>query len=184
MAYLVLLIAVLSRVLPPLLHVTGGNVTAVGAALLFFGASLHLGRRWHAAFAVAALAATDWWLTTYAYGYPFHIAGYLLTWAWYGAVCLGSSAALKRRNHTLPLAAAAVAAPTSFFLLSNFVVFLRSGMYPHTGAGLLACYAAAVPFYRNDLLSTVLFTAVFFLLPATESVRNAFSAPDDFGATA
>ena len=64
------------------------------------------------------------------------------------------------------------------------MVFLRSGMYPHTADGLLACYAAAVPFYRNDLLSTLAFAAVFFLLPATESVRNAFSAPDDFGATA
>lgn len=184
MAYLVLLIAVLSRVLPPLLHVTGGNVTAVGAALLFFGASLHAGRRWHAAFAVAALAATDWWLTTYGYGYRFHVSGYLPTWAWYAAVCLASSAALQRRNHVVRLAVASVAAPTSFFVLSNFVVFLRSGMYPHTLDGLLACYAAAVPFYRNDLLSTAAFTAVFFLLPATESVRNAFSAPDDFGATA
>ena len=184
MAYLVLLIAVLSRVLPPLLHTTGGNVTAVGAALLFFGASLHTARRWHAVFAVAALAATDWWLTTYGYGYPFHVAGYLPTWAWYAAVCVGSSFALTRRNPILRLAVAAVAAPTSFFLLSNFMVFLHGGMYPHTAAGLLGCYAAALPFYRNDLVSTAVFTALFFLLPATESLRNAFSAPTDFGAAA
>ena len=184
MAYLVLLIAVLSRVLPALLHTTGGNVTAVGAALLFFGASLHTARRWHAVFAVVALAVTDWWLTTHAYGYPFHVVGYLPTWAWYAAVCLGSSFTLTRRNPLARLAVAAIAAPTGFFLISNFVVFLRSGMYPHTTDGLVACYVAAVPFYRNDLVSTAVFTALFFLLPATESLRNAFTSPTDFGAAA
>jgi hypothetical protein len=38
-------------------------------------------------------------------------------------------------------------------------------MYPHTAAGLAACYAAALPFYGNDLISTGLFSAAFFGLP-------------------
>ncbi len=184
MVYLVLLIAVLSRVLPLLLHATGGNVTTVGAALLFFGASLHSGKRWHTLFAVAALAATDWWLTVYGYGYPFHIAGYLPTWLWYAGICLAASAALQRKRTIAALAIAALSSSTSFFLLSNFVVFLRSVMYPHTTQGLLACYTAAVPFYQNDLLSTLVFTGLFFLLPATESVRGIFGSPDGSGTAA
>jgi hypothetical protein len=35
-------------------------------------------------------------------------------------------------------------------------------MYPHTLGGLSACYASALPFYRNDLISTLLVTGVAF----------------------
>jgi hypothetical protein len=38
-------------------------------------------------------------------------------------------------------------------------------MYPHTAAGLGACYVAALPFYRNDLVSTTVITAVAFGIP-------------------
>jgi hypothetical protein len=38
-------------------------------------------------------------------------------------------------------------------------------MYPHTAAGLGACYVAALPFYRNDLLSTTVITVVAFGVP-------------------
>jgi hypothetical protein len=59
-----------------------------------------------------------------------------------------------------------LATSTSFFLLSNFMVWLGSRMYPHTAAGLGACYAAGLPFYGNDLMSTALFAGAFFGLPA------------------
>jgi hypothetical protein len=35
-------------------------------------------------------------------------------------------------------------------------------MYPHTLGGLTACYAAGLPFYRNDLVSTLLVAGVAF----------------------
>jgi hypothetical protein len=56
--------------------------------------------------------------------------------------------------------------PTSFFLVSNYAVWAKSGMYPHTLAGLQACYIAAIPFYRNDLTSTTLILTAVFGLPA------------------
>ena len=55
-AYVVLILAILSRVLPHLLHLTGANVTTVGAGLLFFGSRLQPAHRWRALIAVAALA--------------------------------------------------------------------------------------------------------------------------------
>lgn len=184
MAYLVLLIAVLSRLLPHWLHSTGANVTTVGAGLLFFGASLKGPGRVRALIAVAALAATDYWLTVYAYGYPFHISSYLPTWFWYAAVCLGASAFLQRRT-VLRVGAAALASSTSFFLLSNGVVWLRGGMYPHTAAGLGQSYVAGLPFYRNDIASTLVFSAVFFALPtAATALRHAARSVHGHGATA
>ena len=174
MAFLVLLLAVLSRVVPALFHVTGANVTLVGAGLLFFGSRLRADRRPLVLLAVVLLAASDYWLTVYAYGFPFQIMGYLPTWLWYAAVPLGAAAWLHRRHGALRVGGAALLTSTSFFLLSNGAVWLRGNMYPHTAAGLGACYVAGLPFYRNDAASTLVFSAVFFSLPfAARVLRDA-----------
>lgn len=160
-AYLVLILASLSRLVPHALHGTGLNFTAVGAGLLFFGSRRS---RWQAAAAVAILAGTDFYLTRFVYGFPFEVKGYLVTWAWYAAVCLLASGLLRKAT-VLRVAAGVVASATSFFLLSNLVVWLGSGMYPHSASGLVACYVAALPFYANDLISTGVFSAALFGLP-------------------
>ena len=36
-----------------------------------------------------------------------------------------------------------------FFLVSNFGVWLTQELYPHSAAGLAACYVAALPFFTN-----------------------------------
>jgi len=53
-----------------------------------------------------------------------------------------------------------------FFLISNFSVWWGSTMYPSTGAGLIACYVAAIPFFQNQLISTVVYSGVFFGMAA------------------
>ena len=59
---------------------------------------------------------------------------------------------------------AALAAPTVYFLLSNFIVWLGGGGLerPKTLQGLLMCYNDALPFYPNSLYATVIFSAVLF----------------------
>jgi hypothetical protein len=161
LAILVLLLAALSRLLPHAMHAVGLNFTAVGAGLLFFGSRRP---RWQAVVAAAVMALTDIYLTKAVYGLPFHVSAYLVTWAWYAAVCLiGSS--LLRKVTALRVVASVFASATSFFLLSNFVVWVSSGMYAHSLVGLSACYASAVPFYANDLASTGLVSAALFGLP-------------------
>jgi hypothetical protein len=91
--------------------------------------------------------------------------------------------ALLRKVTVLRVAGGVLASATSFFLLSNFMVWAGSGnlaMYPHSVSGLAACYAAALPFYGNDLLSTGLFATAFFGLPvlATRLVESMRSAPE------
>jgi len=94
-AFLVLLLAALSRLFPHVMHGTGYNFTAVGGGLLFFGSRRP---RWQALIAIAVLAVTDIYLTTQVYGYPFHVRGYLVTWAWYGGVCLLGGALLHKET--------------------------------------------------------------------------------------
>ena len=161
-AYLLLVLAVLSRVVP----FPGMNFTAVGAGLLYFGARRPLREM---ALPVLALMGTDYYLTAFAYHYPWHTSAYLITWAWYAGVVVLGRILLRKQVTVTRVLSAPVLASTSFFLISNYSVWVGSVLYPHTMAGLGACYAAALPFYRNDLLSTTLITVVAFGTPVLVS---------------
>ena len=166
-AYLLLVLAILTRVLP---HHAMLNFTAVGGALLYFGAR----RPWREMLApLAALIATDYFLTVYSYHYEFVWTSYVTTWAWAAAVMVLGYILLKSRTSWLRVGAAVVLGPTSFWLISNYAVWVASShavpvandMYAHNFSGLIACYAAALPFYRNDLISTAIVASLAFGVP-------------------
>jgi hypothetical protein len=119
-AFLLVLVAVFSRVIP---H-SWLNFTAVGGALLFFGARRPLKQ---AILPIALLAATDYYLTVYAYNFAFHVQEYLVTWAWYAAVIVLGSLLLKNQLSVGRVAGAVALSATSFFLASNYAVWLSSG---------------------------------------------------------
>jgi len=166
-AYLLLVLAILTRVMP---HHDLLNFTAVGGALLYFGAR----RSWREMLApLAALMATDYFLTVYSYHYAFAWKDYVTTWAWAVAVMVLGQILLKSKTTWLRLGAAVVLGPTSFFLISNYAVWMvsshavpvASDMYAHSFSGLIACYAAGIPFYRNDLVSTAIVAGLAFGVP-------------------
>ena len=166
-AYLLLLVAVLSRfvVLP---HTAWLNFTAVGGALLYFGAR----RSWREMVApLAVLMATDYCLTVYAYHYPFQWQGYVPTWLWYiAAIALGQILLHAKASFTR-VAAATLLGPTSFFVVSNYAAWIEGSVgplarYHHTLDGLMTCYAAGIPFYRNDVISTGIVLGLMFGVPA------------------
>ena len=162
-AYLFLLIAVVSRLaLAATPHPEWFNFTAVGAMLLYFGAR----RSWREMLApLAVLMTLDYFLTVSVYHYSFAWQNYLPTWAWYVAAMALGQILLKSKTTVVRVAAGALLGPTSFFLLSNYAVWASGWIYPRTMGGLGACYAAAVPFYRNDLLSTTVVASAAFGLP-------------------
>jgi hypothetical protein len=158
-AYFLILIGVLGHSIP---H-PGLPFTAVGGSLLYFGARRQL---WQGTLPVGILAASDYYLTTQVYGFPFAVQGYLLTWAWYAAVIVLGALLLKSHSSVARIVSATLIASTSFFVVSNFAVWAaQPGMYPHTLSGLTACYVAALPFYRNDLVSTAIVAGLVFGVP-------------------
>jgi len=168
-AYLLLLAAVLSRVLP---HAGWMNFTAVGGALLYFGAR----RSWREMLApLGVLMATDYFLTVFTYHYAFRWEAYIPTWAWYVMAMALGQILLSSRSTFTRVAAATLLGPTSFFVVSNYAVWAGGGIYPHTLAGLQACFVAAIPFYRNDLASTAIVLGVAFGVPAL--LRRLHAAP-------
>jgi len=161
-AYLLLLVAVLSRVIP---HAGWWHFTAVTPCLLYFGAK----RPWREMLApLAALVATDCYLTVFRY--PGFSIGWdsAISWGWYLAAMVLGSALLRERVTLARGVAGALLGPTSFFLVSNFGVWACGSFntYPHTLAGLATCYWAGVPFYRNDLMATSLVLAAVLGVPA------------------
>jgi hypothetical protein len=159
-AYLLIVLAVLSRVLP---HAGWFNFTAVGGSLLYFGARRPLRQMW---VPLVVLAATDYYLTVFFYNYPFHVSAYLLTWAWYAGVIVLGRVLLAQKTSVARLSAGILIAPTSFFLITNFAAWAAMPqLYPRSLAGLGLSYIAGLPFYRNDLLSTAIVAGLAFGLP-------------------
>jgi hypothetical protein len=161
LAYLFVVFAIVARFLVLQFPQMWLNFTPVGASLLFFGAR---GPRRHAWAAVLLLAGSDLVLTKFVYGYPYtpdHFAS-ILSYA--SVIAMGTL--LRKNAGPARIVGAALATSVSFFLLSNFAVWRVWNMYPHTFSGLLACYAAAVPFFRNQVVSDLLFTTVMFSIPA------------------
>ena len=162
-AYLLLLAALLSRVIP---HAGWYGFTAIGGSLLYFGAK----RSWREMLLpVAALAGLDYYLTTHVYSYDFIWQDYLVTWGWYAAAIVLGAILLARQVSVVRVVAAALLGPTSFFLASNYTAWLSlnhpGGMYAPTFAGLLTCFYAGLPFYGRDLISTALVLTLAFGVP-------------------
>jgi len=91
--------------------------------------------------------------------YPSQIAIYA------GYVLLISTGFLLRSKRSFPaIAGTGLLSASLFFVVSNFGVWaIGDGtLYPHTAAGLRDCYAAAIPFFRNSLVSMAVFLPLLF----------------------
>ena len=128
------------------------NFTPITALALFGGASFADKR---AAFVVPllGLVLSDLMLGFYSIT-PFVYGGFALI------VALGLW--LRRRKSVGSVACAAVAGALLFFVVTNFGVWVLGGLYPKTLAGLGDCYMAAIPFFRNTLASSLLYSPVLF----------------------
>jgi hypothetical protein len=128
------------------------NFTPIGAMALFSGA--YLGRRGLAfAAPLGAMVLSDAVLGFYS--------GFWITYVAVALIVAVGFLALSRLS-VLRIAGAAIASSVLFFLVSNFGTWAMSGMYPHTLAGLSACYVAAVPFFQNTVAGDLFYAALLF----------------------
>jgi len=129
------------------------NFTPIGAMALFSGA--YLGRRGAVALVapLSALFLSDLVLGFYR-GMPTVYFSVALI------VIIGWMA--LRRVSPIRVGGAAIASSVLFFVLTNFGMWLSSGFYPHTLAGLEACYIAAIPFFQNTVAGDLFYAAVLF----------------------
>jgi hypothetical protein len=175
--YIFVLLAIAVRFLPfmgPLNflpHVW--HFTPLAASLLFFGARASRRQIW---VPLVSLMATDVILTRFAWKYPF-TWDTLLIWAWYAAI-LWLGTGLRGKSSMWRVVVAAAASSLSFFVISNFGVWAATLMYPKTLAGLVTCYEAAIPFFRNTAVSDMVFSLAFFAVPALQAMLSDGGAGD------
>jgi hypothetical protein len=84
-----------------------------------------------------------------------------VTWACFVLVALASSTWLKKPTF-LKGAVVTVSSSLFFFGVTNFAVWVQSGMYAHTWRGLVECFTMALPFFRNTAASDIVYTTALF----------------------
>jgi hypothetical protein len=153
MAYLVLVLSVLTRLMP---H--AWNFSPVYGALLFSGARMN--KRESIWFPLMLLAASDFVLTDLIY--RLHMGWEeLIQLAAFGSISLIGWT--LRTRVTIPrFTAACLAVPLAFYLISDFGVWIGFHTFPMTWSGLVGCYVAAIPYQGRITVSTALFAAIFF----------------------
>ncbi len=92
-----------------------------------------------------------------------------------------------KKFNIVKIAMASLAAPTAYFLLSNFLIWFSNSPYaglqrPKTLNGLLLCLEDGLPFYQWSVVATLVFSAVLFgsyfllsktsLQPAGDGIRG------------
>lgn len=156
----IILIAGLSRLFPVV------NFSPIAAMGLFGGA--YLSKRWLAlTLPLLAVWFSDVLLnnTIYAHmndGFTFFYEG----WAWqygaYLAITVLGIVMFKKGISGIKVLGSSLLASGVFFLLSNFGVWASGLLYPLSIEGLLACYAAGIPFLKGTIIGDLFYSGVLF----------------------
>ena len=152
-----ILLAVFSRIIP---HMP--NFSPLGAIGLFGAA--YFTRKWQAfLIPIAATWLSDLFINNviYARYYPEFTWFYEGFYWQYGSYLLITLAGLVILKNTRPqrVLVAALCSSAIFFLVSNFGCWPA---YPQTMEGLMACYAAGIPFLKGTVLGDLFYSAVLF----------------------
>jgi len=128
------------------------NFTPIGAMALFGGA--YLGRR-ALAFAapLGALLLSDLVLGFYH--------GMATVYFSVALIVMIGMVALSRVS-PIRVGLAALASSVLFFVVTNFGMWVFSGFYPRSLAGLEACYVAAIPFFQNTVAGDLFYATLLF----------------------
>lgn len=144
------LVAAVGRLLP---HPP--NATPVAGAALLAGAMMSR-RGWALAVPLLALLISDAVIGFYSWGVMLTVYAALLV-----PVLLGRW--VPRGAGRYPMVAGlSLAGAVTFFIVSNLGVFLFAVHYAKTPAGLVACFAAAVPFFKYTMMGDVLWALSLF----------------------
>jgi len=139
--YLSLILAVVSRLIP---H--PANFTPIGSLIFMNSRKSSLLKG--VALAILVMIVSDIFL-------GFSFASVFVYIGFVGYALLG-------RVKKIPPVLGVILGSIGFFIISNFGVFIGP-WYQHSLAGLLQCFANAIPFYRNTILADVVFVIMIIV---------------------
>ncbi len=156
-----MILATLSRIaIPPILgHLP--NFSALGAIALFAGAHIH-----RKSSAIILVILSVWvgdiflskilmnhWMLFYP-GFYWQYGSYILI------TLLGFT--LKKKLTAFYLLLNCLFSSVLFFFISNIGTWIGGYLYPMTTDGLITCFIAAIPFFKNTVISNLFFSALLF----------------------
>jgi hypothetical protein len=128
------------------------NLAPVGAMALFSGAVIR-NRVMAFVFPLLAMLAGDFFV-------GFHILMPVVYASFLISTAIGFW--VRERRSAVRVGGAVLLGAIQFFLITNFGVWMFSNFYPKTLAGLMACYAAGVPFFWNTVAGDICYSALLF----------------------
>lgn len=141
------------------------NFSPLGAIGLFGAA--HFSKKWQAfLIPIAATWLSDLFINNviYAQYYPsftWFYDGFYWQYGTYLLITLAGIFIFKKIN-TQRVLAGALTSTALFFLITNFGCFPGNPSYPQNISGLMACYAAGIPFLKGTFLGDLFYSGVLF----------------------
>ncbi len=161
-AFVLIFGAAMSRMVP---HIP--NFTPIAAIALFGG--FYFDKKFAFIAPLGAMLVSDYFI------------GFSSDWMFvYGCLLsIGAMAVMMQsRKSAAVVAGTTLASSALFFFVTNFGVWAMQSWYPKTAAGLIDCYALAIPFLRNTVAGDVFYVAAMFGIYEAVSalVRNTRTA--------
>jgi hypothetical protein len=143
----VITVAVIMRLVP---HVP--NFTPIGALALFSGAIVT--RKFAFMIPFAVMVVSDLFIGTHS----------LMIYTWGSFLLIGvlGYILLRRKVNLARVVFASLAGSFSFYVITNFGVWLEGWLYPMTFNGLVQSYVMAIPFFRNMVVGDLFYSGMFF----------------------
>ncbi len=148
-ALALILLGILGRVTP---HIW--NFTPIVAISIF--SAFYLGRKYAVIVPLLSVIISDFFIDFYDPKIMLPVYGSFVL------IGLFSYFLRKKTNFVIT----SLSSSTIFFIITNFAVWMFSGIYQLTISGLLNCYILALPFYRNAILGDLFYTGTLFALYA------------------
>lgn len=149
------------------------NFTPIGAMALFGGA--YFQKTWKAyAFPLLTLLASDIVINTVVHQGKFGImySGWYWTYAAFALMVLTGKIVLKKITVKNIVIASLATVFIHWIVTSPACILLEGSMYPKTWAGYYTSLIAAIPYERNFIIGTLLYSGVLFGLFEWMKQRN------------
>ena len=69
---------------------------------------------------------------------------------------------LRGREQRQTIMVASLVSSILFFFITNFGTWLMYDLYPKTGAGLVSCYIAGIPFFKGTVMGDLFYCLILF----------------------
>ena len=148
MEFILILLGVVLRFLP---H--PANFAPIAAIGLFSGC--YLMKRYAFVLPLTAMLISDIFIGFYSWKIMLSV---YLSFALVGLIGVW----LKNHKSVYTIAGGTLLGSVTFFVITNLAVWAFGMLYPHSWDGLIACYTAAIPFFKNTVMGDMFYVGALF----------------------